>query len=111
VVIFYKNKNMQFTNLNIYSFSIFFLIFGLIIFLLIKKNNKRKKIEKKYKNLFENNKKNFLAEIFLAISLIILLFSIFAIKISTKKNINNTKGLDIVFVLDVSKSMNTIDID
>ncbi len=102
---------MELTNFNIYSFLIFFLVLGIIIFLLVKKINNTKKVEKKYEKLFENNKKSFFAEIFLSISLIILLFSIFGIKYSSDKIVNNTEGLDIVFVLDVSKSMNTTDID
>gem|GEM_PF-5854734 len=64
---------MEFTNLNIYSFLIFFLILGIIIFLLFFKIYKIKILEKKYIKLFENNNKYFLKEIFLAFSFIILL--------------------------------------
>ncbi len=102
---------MEFTNLNIYSFLIFFLILGIIIFLLFFKIYKIKILEKKYIKLFENNNKYFLKEIFLAFSFIILLLWIFEIKYSSEKINTNVKWLDIVFILDVSKSMNTLDIN
>lgn len=85
---------MNFTNLNLETFLIFLLIFSLWVFLsyLIFKSNKNKY------SLF-----------FILLSLFFILINIFEIK---WKNIawNNIKWWNLVFVLDLSKSMNVLDI-
>nr|MDD3720461.1 VWA domain-containing protein [Candidatus Gracilibacteria bacterium] len=90
---------MIFTNLNIFI-SIIFIIFCIIIFLVV------------YKNYFEYKKTGstyrFLSVIFLILSFFVLSIAIFGIKVFKTEN-NSYLGTNVVFVLDVSKSMKALD--
>jgi len=100
---------MQFTNINIFSILIFIIIFWVIAFLAYKKYFSQIKFNKKYKLLASPN--NFyLKYIFLILSIVILLFSIFWIKYSGNSEQVQNEWIDVMFVLDVSKSMNVADI-
>lgn len=91
---------MEITNINIFSILIFLSSIGIIwyfIFLKYKENN-------------INNYKN-IKFIFLLLSFLILLPWIFVIKKELYIDNKTTKWLDIVFVLDVSKSMQVWDIE
>lgn len=90
---------MIFTNLNIFI-SIIFIIFCIIIFLVV------------YKNYFEYKKTwstyRFLSVIFLILSFFVLSIAIFWIKVFKTEN-NSYLWTNVVFVLDVSKSMKALD--
>lgn len=90
---------MLFTNLNKFSITIFILLFviSLIVFYFELKEYKKTK-----------NKQRFYGVVSLIISFLILLVPIFWIKSLNKENIK-TEWTNIVFVLDVSKSMNALD--
>ena len=100
---------MQFTNINIFSILVFIIISVIIAFLAYKKYHSQIKFNKKYKLLA--SPKNFYKKyIFLILSLLILLFSIFWLKYPSNTNQVENKWIDVMFVLDVSKSMNVADI-
>jgi Ca-activated chloride channel family protein len=101
---------MQFTNFNIFSILIFIIILLIIIFLAYSKYFSQINFNKKYKLLSSDNK-FYLKYIFLIISFLILLFSIFWVKYWEKKDKTLSKWIDIIFVLDVSKSMNVEDVN
>lgn len=90
---------MIISNLNTFSITIFILLFIISLIVLYFQFLEYKKT---------NDKQRFYGIIFLIISFIILLFPIFWIKFL--KNINSkNEWTNIVFVLDVSKSMNALD--
>jgi hypothetical protein len=100
---------MQFTNFNIFSILIFIIILVITAFLTYKKYNFQINFNKKYK-LLASDKNFYLKYIFLIISLFILMFSIFWIKYSSNTKQVQNEWIDVMFVLDVSKSMNVADI-
>ncbi|MDQ7022058.1 MAG: hypothetical protein Q9M97_00735 [Candidatus Gracilibacteria bacterium] len=100
---------MHFTNINIFSISIFIIIIIIISFFAYKKYFTQIEFNNKY-SLISSSKYFYLKYLFLFLSLIIILFSIFGIKYGTDKNNGINNGIDIMFVLDVSKSMNVSDI-
>ena len=100
---------MQLDNLNITSILIFLTIIissSFLIFLFFKK---REKLKKKYFLLFNQKNSFYFKYIYLLLSLIIILFWIFEIKYWEKEQKTKVNWIDIVFVLDVSKSMNALD--
>lgn len=100
---------MTLTNFNITSILIFLAIiisFSFFAYIFFKK---REKLKKKYFLLFSQNKNYYYKYIFLFISLFIILFWIFEIKYWKKEEKTKVNWVDIVFVLDVSKSMNAYD--
>lgn len=101
---------MELTNLNYITFVIFILLFLWIAYLSYKFYLKSIIFNKIYK-LLANNSFFYFKYLFLVISFIILLFSIFWLKIWEKQTKNEAKWVDIMFVLDVSKSMNVADIE
>ncbi len=86
---------------------IFIIIISIIIWWLSVIFIKTNLIKKKYKLLFK--KWSTIKYIFLALSFIILSLWIFDIKWWEKTTKTESKWIDIVFVLDVSKSMNALD--
>jgi len=100
---------MQFTNLNILSFLVFIIIWGIIAFLTYKKYFFQENFNKKYKLLW-SDKTFYFKYIFLILSLAIILFWIFWIKYWVNKNAWKVSWIDMMFVLDVSKSMNVADV-
>lgn len=64
--------------------------------------------KKKYNLLFKNTRNNIFSILFIILTIFILLFWIFDFKWWEKKVQNELNWLDIVFVLDVSKSMNAL---
>lgn len=98
---------MYFENMNIKTFLlvIFWLLIVWYVFYINYKIYKKNK--KHYSWLFIES---FNKYIFLAIAVILLLFWIFQLKWGEVKHKINAKWVDMEFVLDVSKSMNTIDI-
>ena len=100
---------MQFTNINIFSLLIFIIILWIIVFFAYNKYYLQTAFNKKYKLLSSSS--NFYTKyIFLIISLFILLFSLFGIKYLDNTQQVQNKWIDIMFVLDVSKSMNVADV-
>ena len=100
---------MQLTNLNIFSIIIFIAIIWIIVYLWYKKYLIQNKFNKNYKLLAI--KKNFFTKyIFLFVSIFILSFTIFGIHYWEKKTKTESNWIDIMFVLDVSKSMNVADL-
>ena len=100
---------MQFDNLHFSEVLIFItivLIFSIFFYAFYKK---REKLKKKYVLLFDQNNIFYIKYLFLLGAFIILLFSIFK-PVYLSENIESEKNwIDIVFVLDVSKSMNALD--
>lgn len=92
---------MQLENLNIYSFILFLTIIGIVFFLVMKFFYKHSSFKDNY---FYN-----LKYIFLILSFLILSFSIFSPNWYTDIT-KQSKSANIVFTLDVSKSMNVEDI-
>ncbi len=94
------------------NFSFLFIFLTLVIIILFfyysknfLKNKKEFELlykQKKFKNYFFRN-------FFLFLSLFVLFFWFLDIKYTSKQKLKKVKWLDVVFVLDVSKSMNTID--
>ena len=79
------------------------------IFLFLYNYRKREKLKRVYQLLFTQDSRFYLAYIFLIIAFILMIWWIW--KPSLEKNWpEQGKWWDIVFVLDVSKSMNTLDI-
>jgi Ca-activated chloride channel family protein len=100
---------MEFTNINIFSVSIFIIILLIISFLAYKKYFAQLNFNNKYK-LLASEKLFYFKYIFLIFSIFILLFSILWLKWWEKENSTKVEGIDVMFVLDVSKSMNVADI-
>ena len=100
---------MQFTNINTLNILLFITIslsFSLLLYLFF---IRREKLKNKYFLLFNQNKYFYLKYIFLFFSLFIILFWLFEIKYGEKETKTEVNWIDLVFVLDVSKSMNALD--
>lgn len=100
---------MYFSNFNIFWVCIFLLLFLIFIYFFYVNYKKQLIINNTFKKLAKF-KYFYIKNIFLLLSLFIVLLSIFWIKYWNEKLSNSTYGIDIVFVLDVSKSMNVADI-
>lgn len=101
---------MQFTNLNIFSILLFIILLIIIIFFSFLKYKNQIIFNKKFQ-LLSCHKYFYIKYIFLIFSFLIILFSIFWLKYNWEKGIRNASWIDIMFVLDVSKSMNVADIN
>jgi len=101
---------MQFTNINILSIIIFVVLIGVIAFLAYKKFLWQQNFNKEF-ILLKSDDKFYLKYIFLILSIFIILFGIFWVKFWDKKISMQSKWIDTMFVLDVSKSMNVADIN
>jgi hypothetical protein len=104
---------MLFTNFNFFSILIFFISFFIILYIFLYFLKKYKEQQKNFFLLYKNKKfKLFFLKLFLIFfSIFILFFNIFWIKYWQWSSNKNIKWLDIVFILDVSKSMNVADIN
>ena len=91
------------------SFVLFIAISLSCIFFLALFYFKRERLKKKYFLLFDQGKYFYIKYIFLFLSLFVLLFYFFWIKINQKKLDYTPQWIDIIFILDVSKSMNSLD--
>jgi len=100
---------MELTNLNLLTFVIFVLLVWFIVFVFYKSYKKQIKFNKSF-NLLSTWKYFYVKYIFLLFSLFIILFASFWIKYGDKKIHNESKWIDMIFVVDVSKSMNVADI-
>ncbi|MDD2871027.1 MAG: VWA domain-containing protein [Candidatus Gracilibacteria bacterium] len=101
---------MQITNLNIITSFIFIALLGIIFFVGYKTYKKQLFFNKKYK-LLSSSRFFYVKYIFLILSFFTVLISIFGLKIGDKKTKNANNGIDMTFVVDVSKSMNVADIN
>lgn len=101
---------MQFINLNILSIWIFIILLIIILFFGFLKYKNQLKFNNKF-YLLSCNKYFYIKYIFLVLSFIVILFSVFDLKYSWKNEIKNVSWIDMMFVLDVSKSMNVADIN
>lgn len=99
---------MEITNLNLLSVSIFIFIVIIIFYMAFKWYKKQIKININFKNL-ATRKYFFVKYVFLILAFFTIFISIFGIK-SGISNYDKKEWIDIVFVLDVSKSMNVADI-
>ncbi len=99
---------MTLTNLNIYTVLLFVIWLAWIIYLFYLFYNKKNRLIEEYSFLDKNI--NILKYIFLIWSFIILLFGIFHLKWWEKTIKTKVSGVDIMFTLDVSKSMDTVDV-
>ena len=99
---------MIFENLNTLSFLMFLLlnVFFVVLFFLFYK--KREKLKSKYVLLFNQNKNFYIKYIFLFFSFFVLSLSLFEIKVETEI-MKTYSNVDLVFTLDVSQSMNSLD--
>lgn len=100
---------MEITNFNIFYICIFLFFWFWMIYLFKRNYKKQKDFNNKYK-LLSTNKYFFIKNLFLLFSFLVILISIFWIKYWEKKSVNENLWIDIIFVLDVSKSMNVADI-
>lgn len=100
---------MELTNLNILTVLIFLSILWFILFLTYKFYFNQLKFNKKFKLLW-SIKYFYIKYIFLVLSLFIILFWVFWVKYWNKQIKSNVKWIDMMFVVDVSKSMNVADI-
>jgi len=100
---------MRFTDFNIISIIIFLTIIWVIVYLWYKKYLIQSNFNEKYK-LLSSNKNFILKYILLALAIFSISLSIFWIHYWEKKTKTTSKWIDIMFVLDVSKSMNVADI-
>jgi len=94
--------------INTFSVFIFLFLLWLVVLLFANYYFKNLKFKNKYKLFFSENK-NYISYIFLFLSFFVLLFWLFDFKWGEKQLENQSEGLDVVFVLDVSKSMNVLD--
>lgn len=101
---------MEITNINFLTIMIFFLVWFVILYSAFYAYDKMRIINLKF-NWIKKNKFSYLKYVFLIMSFFILFASIFGIKIKEENKIDNSKWIDVVFVLDVSKSMNVADIE
>ncbi len=101
---------MEIQNLNIITIIIFLTISIVIWYIFYRYYIDTIKFNNVYKNL-SIWKYFFIKYIFLLLSFIILLFSIFWIKYQLNEENNVEKWIDMMFILDVSKSMNVYDIN
>jgi len=101
---------MSFENINLITWTIFTFMLIISVYLVYVRFKIIKKNLPQIKNVFPYYKFNYLKLILLFISFLIAAISIFQPKwFPSKKEIKN-QWIDIMFVLDVSKSMNTIDV-
>jgi len=100
---------MYFSNFNIFWVNIFLLLFLIVIYFFYVNYKKQLIINNTFKKLAKF-KYFYIKNIFLLLSFFIVLLSIFWIRYWNEKITNSTYGIDVVFVLDVSKSMNVADI-
>ena len=100
---------MEFTSLNLVT-SLIFIFFIILILYFLYNFYLNKKIINKNFYLISNWKYFYIKYVFLFISFFIVFISIFWLKSWEKKIKNESKWVDITFVLDVSKSMNVADI-
>ena len=100
---------MYFSNFNIFWVGIFLLLFLIVIYFFYVNYKKQLIINNTFKKLAKF-KYFYIKNIFLLLSLFTVLLSIFWIKYWNEKLSNLTYGIDIVFFLNVSKSMNVADI-
>jgi len=99
---------MEITNLNLLSVSIFIFTVIIVFYLAFKWYKKQIKININFKNLAVT-KYFYLKYVFLILSFFTIFVSIFGLKFGIS-NYDKKEWIDIVFVLDVSKSMNVADI-
>ncbi|MDD5769420.1 MAG: VWA domain-containing protein [Candidatus Gracilibacteria bacterium] len=99
---------MEITNFNFYTFIVFIILFLVVGFLFYKKITSQISFNKDYK-LLASKRYFFMKYIFLFLSFFFVLVSIFGIKYGEKAGNSELKGVDIIFTLDVSKSMNVAD--
>lgn len=100
---------MEITKLHFWIIILFLAItfvFSVLFYFFYKK---RERLKKKYFLLFDQSKFFYLKYLFLLSSFFILLLSIFWIEYEDKTRKSQANWIDIVFVLDVSKSMNALD--
>lgn len=100
---------MEFTNLNLLTSLLFIIIIGVILFFFYKFYNKQNKFNNEF-NLLSTWKYFYIKYVFLLCSLFIILFASFWVRYWEEIIINESKWVDMMFVLDVSKSMNVADI-
>ncbi len=101
---------MQIDNINTLSLLLSLALLIGMVFLLLRNYIAREKLKQIYKLLFDQNRLFYLRYIFLVCSLLIISLGIFKIWYYSNPLWDNNKWLDVVFVLDVSKSMNTRDV-
>lgn len=101
---------MQFTDLNITTFLIFISLLGFILFTWYKTYNKQIQFNNKFR-LLANGRYFYVKYLFLILSFLIILLSVFWIKFWDKNIKNQNNWVDMTFVVDVSKSMNVADIN
>lgn len=99
---------MQFTNINIFSIFIFVFVISIVFYLFFLFYKKQSLLNTNFKKL-SIPKYFFIKYLFLIFSFFILLFSLFWPKWDVQIT-EKSDAIDIVFVLDVSKSMNVADI-
>ncbi len=99
---------MQITNLNIFSIWVFLIFIWIIWYLLIKKIKNQLIFNKTYP-LLKSKKYFYIKYIFLFLALFFVSLSIFKIKINSNAVWITTNWINIIFTLDVSKSMNVAD--
>lgn len=90
------------------EFILFVIIFWVFWTLLLLYFKFRNKLISKYKVFFQTSN-NYIKIILFFVSFFVLSLWLFDIKISGEKTKGEVKGVDVVFVLDVSKSMNVLD--
>ncbi len=100
---------MELINLNLLTSLIFILLIWFIGFTFYELYKKQIKFNKQF-NLLSSGKYFYIKYVFLLFSLFLLLFASFWVKYGDKKINNGNKWIDMMFVLDVSKSMNVADI-
>lgn len=100
---------MHLTNLNFSSILIFLVITIIVIYLFFRAYKNQQKISQTFKKL-ATSKYFYLKYVFLILAFFTIFLSIFWIKMWQSIPWNEEKWIDIVFVLDVSKSMNVADI-
>jgi len=99
---------MSLVNINVYTILIFLVWVSWVIYLFYSFYNYRKKLSKEYS--FLNKKINLIKYFLLIWSFFMALFGIFHLKWWEKTVKTKVSGVDIMFTLDVSKSMNTVDV-
>lgn len=99
---------MQITNFNLYTLFIFIIWIVFIAFLLYKNIQNQIHFNKSHA-LLASNTYFYIKYICLFVSFFIVFFSIFWIKYGEKIESIDSKWIDIIFTLDVSKSMNVAD--
>lgn len=102
---------MIFTNFNLINSLLVVLIIFWSVWLTFYYYKKDKEIQKKYRLLWNKSRFKFLWIVFLALSLILLSFSILWPKWWIKGSSIKNEWIDIVFALDVSKSMQVQDVN